>query len=249
MTTTIRSNLCRAASAPAVTPPADPGSAASLPIRARLGTRQPGEQCGRSRERRGVQGEGGDRRQREKRATGGRPEKRAADHLHDVLGAVRPGKQVLRDKRRQHRLGRVVEDHLRAAEAEPGADERPDVDVVDRDKDGDRGDRGALDKLSLPHQPHPVAPVNERAGWQRDHQPRQRGRHRDGRDEPRIPGERDREQRQRRGERPVARAVDGVGPPQPPVGRAEAGFLLNLCRHTRERPLPARLAATIKPVP
>ena len=131
----------------------------------------------------------------------------------------------------------------------PARDERPDADVVDGDQDGDRGDSGALDKLSLPHQRHPVAPVNERARRQRDHQPRQVGRHRDGRDQHGIPGERDREQWQRRGERPVPRAVHGVGPPQPPVGRAEPGFRLNLCRHTRERPPPARLAATIKPVP
>ena len=85
---------------------------------------------------------------------------------------------------------------------------------------GDHGDDGALDKLSPPHQCRPVAAVNQRAGRQRHQQPRQVGRHRDGRDQHGIPGETDREQRQCRGERPVAGVIHGVGPPQPPVGRA-----------------------------
>ena len=79
-----------------------------------------------------------------------------------------------------------------------------------------RDDHG-LEQLRAAHQGDPVVPVHERSDREREQQPGQEARRRDHRDQPRIRGERDGEQRHRRDERAVADVVDGARPPQPPV--------------------------------
>ena len=153
-------------------PLGEPGCAAPC-LSVPGGTRQSGQQRRRSRERRDVHGERRDRGQREQRAPDGWAEERAADHLHDVLGAVRPGQQVRSEPATARPTGPRCRRPPARCRGRGQPDERPDADVVDRDQDGDRGDSGTLDKLSRATSASPVTPVNERAGLERDHQPGQ----------------------------------------------------------------------------
>ena len=184
---------------------------------------QGGHERRRGGERGGVQAErqGGGRG--EQQAAGRRAEERLPHSEADLLAAVGPGQQFGRDQGGEHRLGGVAEDDLGAAEQQPGRAEDRDVRLAEDDQDGHRGDHGGLHGLSPPHERGPVVAVDDGAGRQREHYPGQVGRRGHDRDQPRVPGDRRGEQRQRGHQRAVAGAADRVGPPHAPVVAAQPG--------------------------
>ena len=148
----------------------------------------------------------------EQRAADRRTEEGVAHLLRGEHAPVGRGPPLDGDERRHHRRGREVDEHLGDAVAEGEAHEQPDREVTADGEHGERHQQQAADAHGDELHVSAVDTVDEDAGQQPEHEPRQPDRHLQHRDLDGGAGQRDGEQRDTGGH-------DAVGE----VGEAGAG--------------------------
>ena len=162
-------------------------------------------------------------RHREQPATQRRADELVGGQLHREDPAVGPGQHRAADDLRQDRLRGGVVQHLGDAGDHRDDVQQPDGGHQPHDQRGAGREHESTDRVRAQHQPAPVVAVDERAGRQREQQPGQRRSGGEPTDQERVPGRRDRRQRQHRLEHPVGEVGQAGGRPQPPEPAAERG--------------------------